>query len=355
MAGNTTTVTHPDGTVSKRTSKTREYTHAIQVSPADPYILAEHFRREAVKADRMAAKLRDAADVGTITIRSRGFAQDGDSLHSHVATLLGTDREIYTWCSKDGQMNTYPEPYPAGAVVVPADQGLRANARRQADAYTASAVKLREQADATLAAGAPVGAWTVERWSSRQDLAMKALGTFAYLTERGHQVRVVPVDAPKTQDPAPVPAVEWDPSEDCTDTCCVEAAAQDVELADLGTLTEADQVPTMDPVSRSLAVLDRSAVLAQESTARAVRIAAGDIVTIHRGHMLREVLDVSEDLVRVVPVDPDDTTDPWWTPMDLVHRSAPVPVNWGTVLEIGGQMFAVMSDGDQPYLKAVRS
>lgn len=39
MSSNTTTVTHPDGTVSKRTSKTRVYTHAVVVEvPADEEI-----------------------------------------------------------------------------------------------------------------------------------------------------------------------------------------------------------------------------------------------------------------------------------------------------------------------------
>jgi hypothetical protein len=35
MSKNTTTVTHPDGTVSKRTSASRIYTHAVEVSITD--------------------------------------------------------------------------------------------------------------------------------------------------------------------------------------------------------------------------------------------------------------------------------------------------------------------------------
>lgn len=413
------TVTHPDGTVSKRTSKTMIYTHAIQVSPADPYILAEHLRQAATTADRMASKLTDAADVGTITIRSRGFnGGDRDDLHSHQATLLGTDSKVYTWCSRDGMTKTYPNPYPAEAVLVHVDIALRADARKQATSYAESATKLRAEADAILAAGAPVGTWTVERWSTRQDLALKAVGSFRYLQERGHRVTVVAVDAPKT-DPAPVPTEAdvaamtsdpraWvaslagpDPSEDCADTCCVEAAAQDVERGDLGTLTEEDQVPTLDREAQERAdfqARNPDAVIRfhqgltdvggwrvtckggpvcarfvsdwhpTERLARrayaihragqhapAGRIQTGDIVTIHRGTMLREVLDVKEDMVRVVPLDPDDLTDPWWTGVDLVHRAAPVPVSWGQVLEVGGQLYALMSDGEAPYLKPIRS
>lgn len=39
--GNTTTVTHPDGTVSKRTSKTRAYTHAVEVMVPNSTSIAE--------------------------------------------------------------------------------------------------------------------------------------------------------------------------------------------------------------------------------------------------------------------------------------------------------------------------
>lgn len=50
MSSNTTTVTHPDGTVSKRTSKTRLYTHAVEVmvpnSAEIAFLQAENARQQ---------------------------------------------------------------------------------------------------------------------------------------------------------------------------------------------------------------------------------------------------------------------------------------------------------------------
>jgi hypothetical protein len=433
MAGNVTTVTHPDGTVSKRTSKTMTYTHAVQVSPADPYILAEYFRREAIKSNENATKLRTAADARQVTVRSRGFGQvaPGD-LNSHQATLSGTDREIFTWCSADGHTRSYPEPYPAEAVLVPVEEYLAESARRSADAYVARATALREQADATLAACSPVGSWSVERWSTRQDLAHKAVATFRYLVERGHRVTVVPVDVPTmhlmyvdhqrtlcdkvisdrvpattTMDDVTCAAClsaaadviaedEVDPAEDCEDECCTEVAAQDVEanteeenvelnrasLDALGQRMEwrkanpdavvyptAGQMwethckggPTCASWNSSEHLTEREAQVAygvhrNGGHVAGPRIQVGDIVTIHRGVDLREVLgvDLGTDQVRVASADPSGSPDPWWVSAELVHRAAPVPVRWGQVLELpDGRRYALLSD-DHPYLHLTR-
>lgn len=399
MAGNITTVTHPDGTVSKRTSKTRTYTHAIQVSPADPRILAASMLRQADLNAAQAAKLRAAADAGVVFIKSRGFADSRpDSLHSHQAILKGTNREIFTWCSATGQTDTFPQPWPAPSVVGNVEQSLRADARKQADGLDAGAVSLRADAADILKAGVPVGSWSVERWSSRWDLADKALGTFAYLAERGHQVTVVPVDDPGT--PEPTPAVEV-PAPAPVELGVLARAAADAEygrqraeaignfleyVEPAGTLQQrmawrkANPDAVVFPVAgqrweatckggptcanwRSTGHLtEREAQVAYAihrggPHATGPRVQPDDIVTIHQGTGLRHVLEVDSglDMVRVQPVDPEDTRDPWWVSLDLTHRATPVPVPWGQVLELpDGRRFAILPTDYDPLLMPTR-
>lgn len=71
---------------------------------------------------------------------------------------------------------------------------------------------------------------------------------------------------------------------------------------------------------------------------RDLRCEAGDVVTIHRGDRLYEVLQVEEDLARdrvtgeatdltmarVAPCDPEDHRDPQWIHVDLLHVRTPV-------------------------------
>lgn len=415
---NTTTVTHPDGTVSKRTSKTREYTHAIQVSPADPRILAAYMLREADQSDAKAAKLRAAADAGQVVVRSRGFGkEDADNFHSHQAILKGTDRVVFTWCSAAGQTESWPDRWPAPAVIVPVKEYLTESARTSAASFEAAAVRLRAEAADILKAGVPVGSWTVERWSSRWDLADKARSTFAYLAERGHQVRVVAVDAPvdqdlpgmwdqadlaggetdqdevrvamaqklltsdhssaqDVQDRAAILLAPVDPSEDCTDLgCCTEV--QDLEVT---TAEDSERVAfaAANPDARITGTTGGAwevqcvggptcstwwtGPLETESEARAAYVAhregrhvrAGDMVTIHRGAEFREVLEVADGLARVVPVSQEDPRDPWWVSLDLVHLVKPEVLKWGQVVELDGERYAILWDDAAPFLRRLR-
>ncbi len=182
-----TNVTHADGTVSTRGSKTRTYTHAIEVSPAPADRYAAYLLNAASTATAKAARFREAADAGRVQIVSRGFSTQDDH-YSHQATLMGTDRVIYNWCSPDGQTKS-------GDEIVSVREQLIDNARQFADDYERTAAKRTEEAERVLAAGQPVGKYHVVRWSSSARLATAALGTFEYLAAQGHTVRVVPVDA----------------------------------------------------------------------------------------------------------------------------------------------------------------
>lgn len=60
MTGTRHTVTHPDGTTSTRTSKTRTYSHAVEVrvSPADQLREANRHRDWVVSIERWPAELK---------------------------------------------------------------------------------------------------------------------------------------------------------------------------------------------------------------------------------------------------------------------------------------------------------
>lgn len=186
-----TTVTHADGTVSRRASKTRTYSHAVEVSPAPAEAYAADLDRQARDRRDTAARYRAAADAGHVTIKSRGFGTINPDV-SHQATLSGTDGYIYTWCNADAITHTLPS---QGAQPVHVTEDLPRHARDTAANYDTAAEKLEAEAAAVRTAGVPVGRYGVARWSSRADLAAKALAEFEYLTAKGHQLRVVAVDA----------------------------------------------------------------------------------------------------------------------------------------------------------------
>jgi hypothetical protein len=185
-----TTVTHADGTVSKRSSKTRVYTHAVEISPAPAEKLAANLLRKAQEATARAAQLRKAADEGQVRIAPRGFRISNDYI-SYQATLAGTDRYIYTYCSADGRT----EDVLNGREIVPVVGYLVDSARHAVGQHEETAAKLTAQAAEVLADGKPVGEYRIVRWSSSAVLAGKALSEFDAYVAAGCTVRVVPVDA----------------------------------------------------------------------------------------------------------------------------------------------------------------
>jgi hypothetical protein len=184
-----TTVTHADGTVSTRTSKTRIYTHAVEVSPAPAAAYAAWLTRRADKSAALADAFRAAATEAKVTVKSRGFRTSND-LVGYQATLAGTGGYIYTWCSADGRT----EDHRTGGAIVGVVSYLVRSALGMADTYQKAAEKARTQAHTVLMTGTPVGDYGIVRWSSRADLAAKALSEFDHHAAQGSTVRVVPVD-----------------------------------------------------------------------------------------------------------------------------------------------------------------
>lgn len=174
MAGNKTTVTHPDGTVSKRTSKTRSYTHAVVLEQTRDYLVDQALTTAAVH-DRAAEAFVKAAASGDITEERR----DWTGGRTYISLYLGGK-------FADSYVDDRPRP---------SDDELRAKHLKRAAEQRAGAEKYRKLA-ATHAAG-PEAVYGVLRWSSRADLAHKAVtGEFSQLVCEGVKVYAVAVDQP---------------------------------------------------------------------------------------------------------------------------------------------------------------
>src|SRR5690606_27705186 len=72
---NITTVTHPDGTVSKRTSARATYTHTVVRGPVDPTVRAAHLEREADTYDALAERNEAAVAAAQTRMVDRGFSR----------------------------------------------------------------------------------------------------------------------------------------------------------------------------------------------------------------------------------------------------------------------------------------
>jgi hypothetical protein len=179
----TTTVTHPDGTVSKRKSANALYAFAVEVT-TDQRKVAANQRQEAEEARLNAARARAAADLGKIVEETRPWMRDmtrltyylmapgGEKVYAGAATVYA-DGTIHRDTKNNGEEGDSPVEY----------------VRNSAERYDAMAVHYDEMAVA-LDAG-PALAYGVVRWSRTQVLAEKGANEFRHYA----QVRIVAVDA----------------------------------------------------------------------------------------------------------------------------------------------------------------
>lgn len=206
------TVTHPDGTVSKRSSA-RSYTFAIVSVPATDAARKLAFNRQADEMEARAARFEAAADAGKVSRRSRGLGINPSEFHAFDIFLLGTEVTSgrVTYCEINDRVNdenlheTWRKFVPAGVevvretkedhsgefrVAVNGRDNLIGKARERAAELRETAAKRRQEADE-----ADKGGFEVLRWSSRRDLAEKALTEFEYVHKIGRTLQVVPVDS----------------------------------------------------------------------------------------------------------------------------------------------------------------
>jgi hypothetical protein len=171
------TVTHTDGTVSRRSSARAEYAFAVEVK-SDMREEASALRDNAKARDEHAAKCDAAALLGEVTEESRPWSRGA----------------TYTEVSVGGEW--------AGSYVTAGPEGGWERARLTDDAYRAEVARKAEEARENAAAyrakadaldAGPEFTYGVYRWSRTAALAEKGAREVTWLKGRS-SVRVVPVD-----------------------------------------------------------------------------------------------------------------------------------------------------------------
>ncbi|HMM95387.1 hypothetical protein [Phycicoccus sp.] len=179
-------VTLPDGTVEKRNSKTRTYTHAV-VYEQDNAKAAQSLREQAAAQRAKGEDLRKKADTGKITETRRPWGGGAE----YVDVYVGGE---------------YVAGGPIGSNLPdferPTDDELRAKLRGYADGRDREAERLDAKAD-RLDAG-PDKSYSVLRWSGSEQNARSGSRSkeFAHLAETG-RLYVTPVDPPEDGAPGP--------------------------------------------------------------------------------------------------------------------------------------------------------
>lgn len=178
MAKNITTVTHADESVSKRSSASAVYTHAVVVKTTRETLVARA-EANAKRAEEAAAEYREAAAKGSVvhtvdTYRASGYSTTDVTLGGVFVAMFQTNTDgsaKYGSDISDADARAKVEAYAAGC-------------DDTAKGYRASAAKHL---------AGPEAVYDVVRWSRRFDLAAKAAqGEFAHA---GDEVTVVAVDA----------------------------------------------------------------------------------------------------------------------------------------------------------------
>jgi hypothetical protein len=169
--GNKTTVTHPNGQVSTRTSQSRIYTHAVVISRTRQSMVDDELD-QAAEYDSRALTAKRAID-GEVTESSRTWSRG----LTYTSLFLGGEY---------AGAHVSDEPRPS-------DDQLREEMRERVSRNLAQ-VSLHRAKAAKIAAG-PEMAYGVLRWSSRADLAESAArGEFSALVKPGVKIEAVPVD-----------------------------------------------------------------------------------------------------------------------------------------------------------------
>jgi hypothetical protein len=206
MAQRKLTVTLPDGTTASRRTD-RDYGFVVAVSPRDSTTLAQLADREADEAEALAERLEAMIAEPVLKLRPSGYSRpgmdpdknrDGSPRYtSHEALLVGAEHAM-TRANAKGETETWGVTADGteGRLVVSALAYLVERTRDRADRQRTEAAAKRAEAEALRAGSTDaVEHWAVARWSTRQDLAEKAItGDLRKLSALGHELRVLSVD-----------------------------------------------------------------------------------------------------------------------------------------------------------------
>lgn len=168
MASRVTTVSHPDGTVSKRTSARATYTHAAVVK-TDEREQAEHYRALAAAAEAEAQRQDAAALLGKVTEESRPWSRGATY---HDVYVGGQWAGSYVTAGPEGGWDKERL----------TDDEYRAAVARSAESSRESAAQYRATADAKDAG--PEFTYGVYRWSRNAALAAKGAAEVNWLKGR---------------------------------------------------------------------------------------------------------------------------------------------------------------------------
>ncbi|ACL42166.1 hypothetical protein Achl_4215 (plasmid) [Pseudarthrobacter chlorophenolicus A6] len=196
--GRTTSVTLPDGTVATRTSKSREYSHAIVLSPEVPELVIAN-REARIRSAQAAISAREEALKDPKFTKRRRFRDDRDPDVDHKGepvyygfeyNLMSADgKEILETMrgnSKGDTQGCYdPETLDydvkqVGRVIPQLKLHTQEAMHRAKETITEAEADIKSVKEGTY----NLGNYGVPAWSSRLDLAQKAANQYAGWTRR---------------------------------------------------------------------------------------------------------------------------------------------------------------------------
>lgn len=183
-----TTVTFADGTVARRTTE-RTYTHAVAVSAEIPELVRPHLIQGIADDERYLAMLALARQNMGVAIYPRGFNTGGKDLgydgkpswSNYEAVLLGTRSDadgqypLTLHCNSEAISSVFVDG--EGYKPVPARDVLKNYAEDRFERMTASLAEKRSFLAQLDAGTYDLGKPGVLRWSSREELAIKAMNS----------------------------------------------------------------------------------------------------------------------------------------------------------------------------------
>jgi hypothetical protein len=178
----TTIVRHPDGTTSKRTSKTKAYTWAVVCQTLPEALAAE--RAEIVETERaQAASAHRAADARQAVTEARPWPYGERRVSAYlVDPQTGARHYVGAWRTDA-----------AGTIL---EGEHKPSVPEAVEKVRAAALELERRAGELEARPAKPGGFSVARWSASYANASKALKAreIAYLAARGHVLTLVEVE-----------------------------------------------------------------------------------------------------------------------------------------------------------------
>lgn len=202
-------ITHPDGTISRRQTA-RAYTHVVVATPRDASRYADHIAGRIATFDRHIAELEASIANPEFKLAHRGFPTmgrgsddvgfDGEPRYTAFALSLvlpTRDLNVCTWTNSQAITENL---IPAGdgkydRQTADGRQEVLAIARRLIGTYTTERSEAQTLLDSVRAGTADLGKYAVARWSTRQELAIRAMAEFDHLRAEGRSLSVVEVDA----------------------------------------------------------------------------------------------------------------------------------------------------------------